>query len=92
METNPCEWTTAFAHPCKHCCSVSGDKAAAVRTDMEGRVADFTRNGCKKEVPGYNLKRVFKAFQVWGGAFISSANDNKSFDVPTVQKCGLCIT
>lgn len=48
METNPSEWTTAFAHPCKHCCSVRGHKAAAVRADMEGRVADFTRNGCKK--------------------------------------------
>lgn len=36
-------------------------------------------------VPWYNLKRVFKAFQVWGGAFISSANDNKSFDVTTVR-------
>lgn len=32
-----------------------------------------------------------RAFQVWGGAFISSANDNKSFDVTTVQKCGLCV-
>lgn len=35
---------------------------------------------------------LFKAFQVWGGAFISSENDNKSFVVTTVQKCGLCIT
>lgn len=26
-------------------------------------------------------KGLFKAFQVWGGAFISSANDNKSFVV-----------
>lgn len=52
METNPSEWTTAFAHPCKHCCSVRGHKAAAVRADMEGRVADFTRNGCKKEAAG----------------------------------------
>lgn len=56
METNPSEWTTAFAHPCKHCCSVSGDKAAAVRTDMEGRVADFTRNGCKKEAAGARVQ------------------------------------
>lgn len=61
---------------------------------MERSVGVFTRNGCKNRpsVPWYNLKRVFKAVQVWGGAFISSANDNKSFDVTTVQKCGLCIT
>lgn len=42
-------------------------------------------------MPGYNLKRVFKAFQVGGGAFISSANDNKSFDVPTVQSVGCAL-
>lgn len=42
-------------------------------------------------VPWYNLKRVFKAFQVWGGAFISSANDNKSFDVTTVRSVGCAL-
>jgi hypothetical protein len=35
---------------------VRGHKAAAVRADMEGRVADFTRNGCKKEAAGARVQ------------------------------------
>lgn len=78
------------------CCFVNYNKAEAVRTDVEGSVGIFTRNGYIKQAVGdaviQSERGLFKAFQVWGGAFISSENDNKSFVVTTVQKCGLCIT
>lgn len=66
METSLCEWTTAFALPCKHLLLCEWSQSSSREGLMWREVlATLLETDAKKRplVPGYNLKRVFKAFR-----------------------------
>lgn len=64
---------------------------AEAAEDSGGGAGVFTEMDARTGVGATVQSGGLRACQVWGGAFISSADDNKSFDVITVQKCGLCV-